>query len=409
MVYAKDFSGKNDTEIIANAIKNREDDGVVVISSFGDKKEWLLDSAVILPSNTTIIIDNCKIKLSDLCRDNFFRTEDCKTLSNKLENIHIIGKGNAWLEGAEHPRATGDFAKILANPAPHTTEDLIKYAPWISDEHKQSGNITYDDANSHTYGTDAGKEGVSQYGTSENFGILFKNVDRFSIENISLKDTHCFGIVIYAGRNGRITNIHFENHLYKMIDGMKQTIENQDGIDILQGSHDIIVSDITGITGDDVVALGCNNSKNTAKAQLTNQIGGNIENDDESFSPDVRNIIVRNIKATSVYAWIIRLLPVEASIYNIIIDNIIDTSPKSGSAGAVVVGFSDEYGKNLPESNRDICISNVISNGYQGAVVIHGYMANSVISNVICKNKNVKPIVITRENGIKNVQMSNII
>src|SRR5690606_16005581 len=38
---------------------------------------WLLDEAILLPSNITVELHDCNIKLSDHCRDNFFRSANC--------------------------------------------------------------------------------------------------------------------------------------------------------------------------------------------------------------------------------------------------------------------------------------------------------------------------------------------
>ncbi len=77
MVYVKNFEGNNDSERINNAILGRDIDGTVVIEPKENGEPWLLDSAILLPENTMVIIRNCKIKLSDNCRDNFFRTANC--------------------------------------------------------------------------------------------------------------------------------------------------------------------------------------------------------------------------------------------------------------------------------------------------------------------------------------------
>lgn len=123
MVYANDFWGHTDSEILNAAIENRGSDGLVIIeprksAHEPDRSWWLLDHAVLLPSNTTVILRNCKLKLSDQCRDNFFRSANCGLgieENEPLSNIHIKGDGNAVLEGADHPRATGDESKTLKN------------------------------------------------------------------------------------------------------------------------------------------------------------------------------------------------------------------------------------------------------------------------------------------------------
>ena len=77
---------------------------------------WLLDSAILVQSGTILELENCHIKLSDRCRDNFIRSANCGMGIETIEpmsDIHIIGYGNAVLEGADDPRATGDSAKTL--------------------------------------------------------------------------------------------------------------------------------------------------------------------------------------------------------------------------------------------------------------------------------------------------------
>ena len=133
MVYVKDFKG-TDNEKIEAAISARGADGMVVIDGKENGEPWLLDRAILLPENTCVILRNCKLKLSDKCRDNFFRTANCGVgidEPKKIKNVQIIGEGLAVLEGADYPRATGDSSKILANPCPFEKEDLIKYANWL--------------------------------------------------------------------------------------------------------------------------------------------------------------------------------------------------------------------------------------------------------------------------------------
>ena len=144
MVYANDLCGENDNDIIDAAIKSRGGDGIVIIEprireNDPERHYWLLDRAILLPSDTTVIIRNCKIKLSDACRDNFFRSANCGIgieENQPLSNIHIRGEGNAVLEGADHPRATGDGTKVLKNPCPFTPEDICAYADWVPNERR---------------------------------------------------------------------------------------------------------------------------------------------------------------------------------------------------------------------------------------------------------------------------------
>lgn len=136
MVNANDFCGKNDSDVLNNAVRGRGDDGIVVIPSRRSDIEperdfWLLDAAVLIPENTTVVLQNCKLKLSDRARDNFFRSANCGLgieFPERIHNITLRGEGTCVLEGADHPRASGDASKILRNPCPHFPEDICRLA-----------------------------------------------------------------------------------------------------------------------------------------------------------------------------------------------------------------------------------------------------------------------------------------
>ena len=142
-----DFKG-SDSERINQAIEVAAAEGKRVIipklnrADGAPRDIWLLDSAILVRTGTTLELDNCHIKLSDRCRDNFIRSANCGvgiTDIAPMSDIHIVGVGSVLLEGADHPRATGDAAKTLGE---------------------------------RTYGTDAGVPGESQTGDWRNIGIL---------------------------------------------------------------------------------------------------------------------------------------------------------------------------------------------------------------------------------------------
>lgn len=132
MIYANNFSALTDSETIENALKHLDGDRTLVITPREsdiekERTHWLLDRAILLEENTTLIIRNATLQLSDRARDNFIRSANCGigiSYPERIKNIHIIGEGAATLLGAEHPRATGDGWKILASPCPYRDEDL---------------------------------------------------------------------------------------------------------------------------------------------------------------------------------------------------------------------------------------------------------------------------------------------
>ena len=120
MVNVNVFKGQNDNERIENAIKNKDSDGIVLIpprisETESERQTYLLDRAILVPENTTIILENCKIKLSDKCRDNFFRTANCGLgipYPEKIQTVHIKGIGHVVLEGADHPAPAATARKF---------------------------------------------------------------------------------------------------------------------------------------------------------------------------------------------------------------------------------------------------------------------------------------------------------
>ncbi len=406
MVYANDFLSCNDRDAIQRAVDNRDADGIVLIqprcSDIEPEREyWLLDSAVLLPANTTVVLVNCTIKLSDKCRDNFFRSANCGMeieFPEHIENIHIRGEGRATLVGADHPRATGDGSKILANPCPYDLEEIRRLGKWKPEQWHD-----------YSYGTDVGKEGESQYGDWRGIGVLLANVEHFSIENLRIVDSHGWGISLEACAHGRVSRIEFDAHMNKMIDGMCSNMENQDGVDLRNGCHHIVVSDISGCTGDDIVAL-------TAFASPEFLPGGSLRtthvmhNDWSKRERDIHDIVIRNVVGYSTHCCMVRLLPIYSSIYNVVIDGIVDSAPAGQPNGcALLLGELDgAYGKNLPDSMRNIMISNVTSGGLH-AVNIAGYLTDSVISNVIYRGLSPDGIKYGRPGCAKSVSVTNYV
>lgn len=411
MLTVNDFTGATDSDRIEHAMSHLEN-GTLILPRRSSETEperdwWLIDRAILIPENTTVILQNCKIKLSDQCRDNFFRSANCGIGiedPGKIRNIHIKGEGLCILEGADHPRATGDGSKLLSCPCPKKPEDLCRLADWIPEERRKSGKLEFWDMHLHTYGTDAGKDGESQYGDWRDIGILFANAENFSIENLRMVDYHGWGVSLEACSYGRLEKLDFDACMAKEIDGMLHNLENQDGINLRNGCHDIIISDITGGTGDDLIAL-------TAIANPDYRPGGSFRDTHVMHSDwfrrerDIHDIIIRNVAGYSKggVCFIIRLLPVWSRIYNVVIDGVIDTSPAGFRAGGVLLlGDLDGYGKNEPGSLSHITISNIICDSSR-AIIVDGYLQDSVISNVVNCNPDSPVISVGRKDGLKNV------
>ncbi len=412
MKTVNDYPGLTDNERIETAIREREG-GIIVIPQRKSEIEperdwWLLDRAILLPADTTVILENCRIKLSDNCRDNFFRSANCGLGIEEPEpmsNIHIKGVGNAVLEGADHPRSTGDSSKIQGCPCPKNFTG--------------AANPTFEDFHRHSYGTDAGKDGESQTGDWRNIGILMAKIDHLSIENIRIIEQHAWAISLEACSFANINHIEFKACMTRVIDGAKHNVENQDGINLRNGCHDVIISDITGTTGDDVIAL------TAIASQFTKRKGGELNsthvlgNDWEKREKGIRNVIINNVLAypAAGICNIIRLLATDgAEIRNITINNVVDPSPDDNHAGGAIIlgstpGIVGEpnhpYGCQQEQSLFNINISNVITNTQTGIRILGG-LQHSNISNVIGRNPDGKAITIARPELLIDVNLTDI-
>lgn len=346
---------------------------------------WLLDEAILLPSNITVELHDCNIKLSDKCRDNFFRSANCGIGIAPIEpahNIHIIGKGNPVLIGADHPRSTGDSGKTLGQRA---------FA-------------------GEPYGTDTGVEGQPQKGDWRNIGILMANVSHFSVQNITIIDSHCWALSFEYCSIGTLRDIRFSSKGRKTIDGKSVIMYNQDGIDLRQGCHDILIENISGETGDDMIAL-------TAIFNTTRVAGGlgstmiSAGNEDPQ---DIHDVVIRNVRGRCEGGHhIVRLLNTGKSrMENILIDGVVDTTRPGHkrAAAAVKIGELKAYGGITPVgSTRNIVVNNVIAST-RNAVAIGGSLADSIITNIIHDNAEGEPVhVASGPEYIRNVTISNAI
>ncbi|HEY0769768.1 MAG TPA: glycosyl hydrolase family 28 protein [Sphingobacteriaceae bacterium] len=192
---------------------------------------WKIDSAILLPANMTVILDNCIIQLSDLCRDNMFRSDNVGigiTNPKWVQNISIVGIGDVVLKGADNPRSTGDAYRTLVRT-------------------NQKGRVSY--------GSDAGKEGIKQKGDWRNNMIQIAYVDGFKLKNVTIQNSHAWAISFERTKNAEISSIRFNNPEYIRVNGEQVKTYNKDGINLRHGCKYFRINDITGINGDDLIAL----------------------------------------------------------------------------------------------------------------------------------------------------------
>lgn len=364
-----------------------------VVIGYNDERGaplWLIDSAIILPSNITIVIKDTKIKISDTSRDNIFRSGNCGygivPPYTRFKNINIIGEGNAILEGASNPRSTGDNGKTLAlNP---------------------TGN--------QTYGRDAGVIGQTQTGDWRNIGILMANVDGVEVRGIFLNETHAWGMSFEYCTEMTIDNNHIESSPTIVVNGVSKRTRNKDGIDIRTGCQKVRISNISGDTDDDIIAMtGLVNNLNTGGLYGFMQVAGGVYLG--GGKDDMCKIQIKNVTAFSA-ANIVRILNIDSiKAYNIVIDGVVDVSTTDAAkkpAAAVVIGSLSYGGSTFLGDTRNIIINNIISRAGDnladgGTIQVLGSLSESIISNVIRYNQAGSVITYHDMGLIRNVNTSN--
>ncbi|WP_188876064.1 glycosyl hydrolase family 28 protein [Sphingobacterium alkalisoli] len=290
------------------------------------RKVWLIDRAILLPSDMELVLNNCTIKLSDQCRDNFIRSGNTGlgiAEVRPLKNITIRGVGHVLLEGADNPRSTGDHNKTLST--------------------EPNGNYNL------SYGSDAGKVGENQMGGWRNHAIILAHVDRFEISGLTLKDYHAHGIVLERAQNGKISDITFNVRQAVNVHGTERQILNQDGLGVRFGCKNIIIDRCQGRSGDDFINIGLTDTNVDAGQENVNVVSGSIH---RGKIDDITNIYLQNWQDFySISHRAIRIMPIgNLRINNVFIENM--TINKLSNQGLVI-----EHAKNV----MGLFVRNVVS------------------------------------------------
>lgn len=308
---------------------------------------WIIDDAVRIPSNFTVVLDGCHLRLSDGSYTNVFvnehhGTELGRSTAGTDHNISIIGRGGAILDG-------GKYNGLSERTRP--------------------------------------EEGLPPIW--KNNLVLFTNVDGFKISDFSCHNQRWWALNFIYCSNGYVGNIDFrandtaidkdgnEYHRLTWESYDDVLVKNADGVDLRQGCHDIVIENLTGFTEDDSVALtALNGSLEKAFAV-------------DGLPTDLCNITVRNI-ATAAFCTNVRLLNQgDIKLHDIMIDGVYDMSEESESLDkglyAVRVGDTRIYGERhaTKDETYNITIKNVRSRSTY-AVSLAGDIDNLVMYGIEC-------------------------
>lgn len=324
--------GATDSQSIQNAVKLAKETGAdkVVIPRVNERTnepKWVIDEAILLPSDIQIVIDNAYLVQATGCFDNIFRNEnfydeELRTSQKGTQrNIHINGIGNATLDGGVH--------------------------------------------NGHTESTSC-KDGMPHIRV--NNMILMTNVDGFSVTGLKMKNQRWWANHFIFCCNGLIENITFE---------AKDDYPNQDGIDIRGGCYNITIRNIYGVCGDDVVAL---------TGLMGTFVKENFKVEGKSY--DIHHIYISNIMACSVKWATVGLRCMDGiRVYDITVDSVTDISDGINQNPNTMIRIGQKawtYVKphEVGDMSR-ICVRNIHVNHGVG-IMINVSLADSKIENIFC-------------------------
>jgi len=312
------------TEYISTLIENAVKDGTRCATITGN---WDIESHIRIPSDFTLIFDGCYLKMADATFDNMFvnehhGTEIGKSCEGTDRNIKLLGKNGAILDGGTYNGLTERTQRKNGMPPVY------------------KNNI-----------------------------ILFTNVDGFETSGLAFRNFRWWAMNHIYCANGHIHDIDFkaddtcvdpEGNVYhgmSLDNYFDILIKQTDGVNLRAGCHDIVIEDIRGFCGDDVVAL----------THLPGKMNEDFEV--EGLPSDLCNVTVRNIRACALDACVRLLCMGGTKLHDVLVDGVYDMSKEidgleDRGLQAVRVGDSDiAYAKtrNSPDDFYNITIRNVRS------------------------------------------------
>lgn len=308
-----------------------------------------IEKTVLLPSDFTLILADCHLRMADNTFCNMFtnaacRTEAARTAAGAQHHISILGEGRAILDGGEYNGL-------------HEKNSLTENWPHIS----------------------------------VNSLILMSNVEHFRVEGLHLRNQRWWACNFVACRHGLIRDLDFLADCSIVQDGVRTFgfpdvydpdfyypgiyIKNADGIDLRAGCHDILIDHITGFTEDDTVAL-------TGLRGTVEEMYGVRDLPD-----DIYNITIRNVNAAALCAIVRLLNQGGVKLYNILVDGVMDASAhhpclKRGMTG-LRIGDTHAYGTqtNVPADTARIMVKNVYARS-QAVLRLGGAMEDCRFENI---------------------------
>lgn len=314
--------------------------GAVIIF---DRKDWLIREAVCLPSDITVIIDDCMIKQADETYDNIFRADNY-TLDpcnpdglpvgcEKRENIKIIGRGKAVLSGPDKNRSG--------------------YHPVMKEN----------------------QEMVGDFWGWRTLQIVFSRCDNVEISGLSIIKTRCWAVSFDFCKYVTVRDIRFDSD-----------VKNGDGIDFRSGCQHCLAENITGNTSDDTIACtalryyGGSQADYPRKNYLYPLEPSLCLPRTCSDDRDIYDITIRNISTSGRHHCIICLAANGCRVHDV---NICGIDEQNGEWREATVKIYTGYGADYnPGDIYNINVKNVSARYADNAVYCNTRVGNVTLENI---------------------------
>lgn len=318
------FFGEDDSATLQNAINAAN--GTLTIPRYNHRRgdcQWRITRALQLPDNFTLILDNCYMVMETGVYDHMFTNsrsydETARTLEGEQHDISIIGKGNVCLDGGVH---------------------------------------------NHLLEKTSGRYGFPRVWKNTMFYWL--NVRNLRVENLHIENQRWWAITHIFCRDVTIRNINFDAVPH---------VPNMDGIDLRIGCNNFTIENITGRTGDDVIAMTAVNG---------NEYNWKVEGKDTH----IHDVKIRTVLGDPFIHLVIRFLNHDGNqIYNVDADTVYDASDfttKKRPHATIDLGcvLYSKVRKSVLGETKDITVRNVTSRG-ETAIRLNNQLKDSVFENV---------------------------
>ena len=211
--------------------------------------------------------------------------------------------------------------------------------------------------------------------------IALHNVRNFTVEGI--RSEGCITLMYAA--YGKVSNIDFA-----------EAVRN--GVVLRCGCHDVTVENITGTVADNVVSI-------IAQADPELEVAAHVM----GLVVDVRNIIIKNIKATCCGSLVKLFNQDGLLLYNVLVESIEDTSADYSEKhpfSAVMIGDTEakpNVRAALPGETKTVTVRSVFTHAPYG-VAICGALTNSLVESIHVHGESKYAVAtVGRENQLMNL------